>query len=87
MGVDGGWPAHAEVGVAAWERKEERGGEGSLTTRQLLDEGTDDEDEAAEEIEAAAELRAAADLRCGGSCMSEEGVGAQESAKGQPQGL
>jgi hypothetical protein len=72
------------MGVAARERKEERGGEGSLTTWQPLDEGTGGGDEAAEEIEAAADLRAATDLRCDGSCRSEEeGVGARESEKGE----
>jgi hypothetical protein len=71
------------VGVAARERKKERGGEGSLTTRQPLDEGTGGGDEAAEEIEAAAELRAAKDLRCGDWCRSEEdGVGARGECKG-----
>jgi hypothetical protein len=44
------------MGVAARERKEERGGEGSLTTWQPLDEVTGGGDEAAEEIEAAADL-------------------------------
>jgi hypothetical protein len=71
------------VGVAARERKKKEVGR----VRSPHD-SPETKGRAAEKIEAAAELRAAADLRYGGSCRSEEeGVGARESAKGQPQGL